>query len=251
MSIKLLTATAIQSGTVNIISLNNVSQNDKVVVRFKVANEGTNSTGNWQITALLPTLIQSERTFVSRIEPSLRPSENHEMTLMFDSFDATKNEIVITIENTNDTNSVNNIIRIPISGSINTTNDTTYSGNRADLEVKIISVGIIDRYNNFYATNNLDTNDTIAVKFQVQNIGGSTSGYYDMKVKVPTEDNSDTKTFRSLSPLAPGVKTEFTVNFENPDSGRNTISIELDPDNDIRENKETNNKDSKTVNIDN
>lgn len=254
MSINLVQVNAIEAGTFNVKNLTNVSVNDKVYIRFRVANLGTNKSGTWQLTGLLPTLVASDRAFVSKIEPSLNPGESHEMTMMFDSFDSSKNEIVITIENTNDTVSANNIIRIPIHGSgsnssVNTSNNTN-TGSRADLAVRILDIGAIDRYNNFYRTTSLHTDDEIAVIFEVENRGRDSSGYYELEVKVPTNDN-DSRTFRSLTPLAGGAKTEFTVKFINADRGRGTISVEVDPDNDIRENSESNNKATRSITVNN
>lgn len=249
ISIALVSANAIQSGTINLIPLTNVGPNDKVVLRFRIANLGQNQTGTWRLTASLPTRTIADQAYVSKFQPSLLPATSHEMTLMFDAFDASKNKISITIENSNDTNSANNIITIPISGTAGNTSGGSTTGSRPDFQVRILEVGIMDIYNNtFIKTNNIYSNNKVAVKFEVQNIGGTSTGYFDMRVDVPTEDE-DSQLYRSLSPIAPGGKTEFTIGFDNPDTGNQTITVRIDPDNDIRENSESNNRASQSIYI--
>lgn len=253
LAITLVEAKAIKSGTTNITTLTNVGPYDKVYLRFQVANNGQNQTGTWRIIANLPTTIQSDQNYISKLQPSLSPSQTFEMTLIFDAFDTTKREIVIKAENTDDTNTSNNTLRIPISGNGSTSggNYTPTSGSRADLVTRILDIGIIDdRTNRFISTSNLDVNDIVAVRFEVSNTGTVSSGNYDIKLTVPTEDD-DIQYFNNRASLLPGQSTAFTVAIENPEEGSGRIEIEADYNNDVRENSESNNDVSRTLRINN
>lgn len=246
LSITLIQANAIRPGSLTVQNLSNVSPTDKVYIRFKIANNGVNKSDSWKLSTELPTLTQSDRFFTSKYQPSLAPGQSAEMTMMFDNFDSTKNSIKLVLDNPRETNSSNNTLIIPISG--NRSDNVSTSGTRADLITTITDIGIIDGYNNFISTSNIDTGDRVAVKFEVANIGTENSGYYDIKINFPTDDE-DTRYFESRSPLRAGSKSYFTVVFENPEEGRQDIEIEVDSGNDVRENSESNNDTSRSIRI--
>ena len=222
------------------------NDSDRVMVRFKVANVGNAPTGTWNLSASLPTKILAERNYVSVTQPSLNPGASYDMTLVFDSFDPSLNTIIITLQSTRDVNSSNNVLRIPISyggGS-----STTGSG-RPDLVVKILDIGVMDRYTNqIYYTNSFDTNDKIAVKFEVENIGGKASGNWTFEALLPTDEDNVFNSGRKTS-INPGQKVQFTIGFDNPEEGSGRIKITVDEDDDIRETSERNNEDSRTIRV--
>lgn len=250
LAISLIQASGIQSGNQNIIPLTNIGANDRVMLRFKVSNNGINSTGSWRLRATLPTLVAQDRNYVSPIEPSLSSGESHEMTMIFDSYDNSINQIVISVENVNDTNQTNNTLRIPISGS-GSNNNNSNNGGLPDLAVKINSVGVLNRNTNqFLYTNSYGVNDTIAVKFDVENLGGQSTGYWNMKIEIPTS-NGTYQTYGPLSPIAPGQKTNFTIGFDNPNGGNQNIIITTDYNNQISEYNNNNNSASQSIYINN
>ncbi|MES2223606.1 MAG: CARDB domain-containing protein [Patescibacteria group bacterium] len=233
------------------ISTNSFAENDRVTVIFKVTNTGTARSGTWSLRADLPTKTQSDKVYVSNAQPALNPGDSYQMTISFDAFDPNGRNIIITISN-NDYNQSNNVLNIPVtSNGNNSNNDNNNStGSRPDLTVRIIDVGTMGNNNQFYYSNSLNSNDKIAVKFEIQNIGGSNSGSFRFTADLPTSDNN---TFESSnqSSLAPGETRQYTLGFDNPDTGTNTITIDVDSDNDIRENNENNNDDSMRVRINN
>ncbi|HYC34117.1 MAG TPA: CARDB domain-containing protein, partial [Candidatus Paceibacterota bacterium] len=246
MSITLVQANSIESGTINLRDLSNVGANDKVVIRFRVANQGTMATGPWRITAVLPTRIVADQAFASGQQPSLQPGVSHEMTMMFDSYDSSKNQISISLEHANDTNSSNNLLTIPISGSYN--GSTGNTGGRADLAVNIIDVGVMDIMGNFYHSNSISRFDKVAVKFEVENKGGTGTGYWSMRADLPTEAG-DYQIYGPLTPLSAGQKTQFTLGFDNPDTGNQRITIRADYRDDVSESSESNNTVSQSIYI--
>jgi hypothetical protein len=227
------------------------ADNDRVTVRFNVSNIGTARSGTWSLTANLPTKTVNDKVFNSGAQPALNPSDSFELTISFDSFDPNGKYVQITMS-AYDSNQSNNTLSIPVSfnGSYNGGSNYNNTGSRPDLTVKIIDVGILGSNNQFYYDNSPDDNDTIAVRFEVQNIGSSYTGGWRFEADLPTEDND---TFRSntQNSLAPGEIRQFTIGFDNPDTGSNNITIEVDSDDDVNENSESNNDDSERIYVNN
>lgn len=247
LSIILVQANAIKAGTINVGPLSSVGLNDKVYLRFKIKNNGSKRSEGWKLTTELPTRTAADKYYTSRIQSPLNPSGEAELTMVFDSYDMTSRQIKIAVDLFGDTNQSNNILLIPISPEQN--GDYSNTGSRADLSVRILDVGIQTGYNGFRSTTNLSTDDRIGVKFEVTNRGSVASDYYDIEIKFPTQDN-ELITFESRSPLMAGQRSEFTVFFDNPDEGRGEIEIQVDSSDDVRENSETNNDASRTINVD-
>ncbi len=95
----------------------------RVLVEFNVANIGSGRSGNWNLQASLPTSIAAERSYISQAEPALNPGDSYQMSLAFDSYDASQNTIQIAIVG-GDSNSGNNTLSIPL-----TSNGTSYNNN--------------------------------------------------------------------------------------------------------------------------
>lgn len=247
LSISLIQVSAIQNGTQNLVPLTNVGPNDRVTIRFRVSNNGINATGQWRLRANLPTSVIIDKNYISPVEPSLNPGEFHDMTMIFDSYDPSINQILIYTENTNDTNLSNNKIIIPISGY--NTNNINYSSNLPDLAVHINSVGVLNKYNNqFLYTNSYSIDDRIAVKFDVENLGGQNTGYWYMRINIPTQ-NGSYQTYGPLPSLSPGQKTSFTIGFDNTIGGNQNILITADYNNSISEYNKSNNTASQSIYI--
>lgn len=222
-------------------------ENDRVTVRFNVSNIGSARSGSWTLRADLPTKTQADRVYISKTQPALNPGDSYELTISFDAFDPNSKAVQITI-NAGDYNQLNNILSIAVSGNGSGSNNNS-TGSKADLTVRIIDVGLMGNNNQFLFSNSLDENDTIAVKFEVENIGSKSSGTWRFEAELPTESN-DTFKSNNQSSLAPGEKRQFTIGFDNPEVGDNDITIEVDSDDDVNENRENNNTDSEEVEID-
>ncbi len=227
----------------NFTETKTISTNDKVLITFVVSNEGTAPTGPWKLKTLLPTTVASDRNYISKTQPSLKPGDSFEMNLAFDSFDPSANKIVIEAQSSTDTNTINNKIETTLVGDGSVTSGT------ADLEVKITSVGVMDRETNrFSASNNFYSDDKIAIKFEVTNTGGKATGAWSFKALFPSsgEDHLDSA---SQSSLKPGAKVTFTLGFDNPKSGNQNISINVDNQNRISEENENNNYTERSIYI--
>lgn len=235
------------------VNTSSFAENDRVTIQFKVTNIGNSRSGNWSLRADLPTKTQSDKVYISGSQPALNPGDSYQMTISFDTFDPNGRNITITINNS-DTNQSNNILNIPVSSngdySNNNNNNYNSTGSRPDLVVRIIDVGVMGNNNQFYYSNSLSDNDNIAVKFEIQNIGESNSGSFRFTADLPTTDN-DTFESNNQPSLAPGETKQYTLGFDNPDTGTNTITIDVDSDDDVRENNENNNDDSERIRINN
>jgi hypothetical protein len=229
------------------------AENDRVTVRFNVSNIGTARSGTWSLTANLPTKTVNDKVFNSGAQPALNPGDSFELTISFDTFDPNGKFVQITMS-AYDTNQSNNSLSIPVSfnGNYNGGSGSNYNstGSKPDLVVRIIDVGVLGNNNQFYYDNSLNDNDTIAVRFEVQNIGGSYTGNWRFEADLPTMDND---TFRSntQNSLAPGEIRQFTIGFDNPDTGSNNVTVNVDSDHNVSENSESNNDDSERIYINN
>lgn len=220
-----------------------ISPQDKVRVTFVVSNEGNAPTGAWKLKTTLPTTVVSDKNYISKIQPSLKPGDAFEMNLAFDSFDPSAKDIIIEAQSSTDTNTINNKIETTLEG------DGSITSGKTDLEIAIVSIGVMDRETNRFSTsNNFYSDDKIAMKFEVTNKGGKASGPWSFKALFPSngEDNLDSGSQPSLKP---GAKMTFTLGFDSPKSGSQKVSITVDDNNRISEDNESNNYVEKSIYI--
>lgn len=223
-------------------STSNLAAGDRVTVQFRVSNVGSGKSGAWTLSAVLPTIIASEQNYISTTQPSLNPGDSYIMTLAFDSFDASRNSILITI-NGADSNQGNNILTVPVTGSgtnIPSNNCYLYNGQHicgtggiygglSDLAITVTNVGYMDAYSGqFYPSGNLYAGQKVAVQFEVKNIGGAYSGTWSFSANMPSNYQSNYYSGMQNS-LAPGQVQTFTLGFTNPRSGSQNFSVQLNP----------------------
>jgi uncharacterized cupredoxin-like copper-binding protein len=128
--------------------------------------------------------------------------------------------------------------------------DDDYYGDEVDLEVEIIAVGYINSSGRFVEDNEMDEGDDAAVKFKVRNLGDDESGRWDYEVDMTPSFSGDTYERRNMSSLDPGESITITVEFNNAeDTGTNRFRVEVDPDDDIGDDRRSNNDDSATIRI--
>ena len=214
----------------------------RVLVMFRVSNVGDAPTGNWKLTATLPTRIQNERYYTSQVEPSLKPGDSYQMSLAFDNFDPSVGNTVINLSDPQDVNRSNNLLSIPIisSGAYNNNagynggnyyNNYNYNYGSQSLIVRITDVGVMDRYTNqFYTSNVFRSSDKIAVRFTVTNSSNVASGPWSFSANIPSQTNSSYNSGTEPS-IAPGQSTQFTIGFDNPNVGSDNIYINLNSGN--------------------
>jgi hypothetical protein len=124
----------------------------------------------------------------------------------------------------------------------NTTPTNIYVG-KADLSVRIIDTGIINRNTlQFTKTAAVSSTDRAGVKFEVRNIGGRATGAWNFTASMPSQTSPSYQSDSQVS-LKPGDRIEFTLGFDNPSNviGVNNFSVSIDPQNYIDEANELNN----------
>lgn len=258
LSISLVQASVMNTSNAQLRDISGAQYGDRVLVRLRVKNTGTSPSGTWGISSILPTANFADKNFSSLNQPSLRPGDVYEMTMGFDQFDGSANQISITLISSSDLNAGNNTLLIPVPnvGSYSNNNynynggyNYNYSTGKADLKVRILAVGTLNG-NSFRETNNIDNNDTVGVRFEVENTGGESTGTFEIEVRLPNDDN-DNYQIKNVSSFAPGERRVFLVGIDDPKRGKQTLTVEVDSDTDVKEKSESNNEDSERVEIDN
>ncbi|MDD4803833.1 MAG: CARDB domain-containing protein [Candidatus Pacebacteria bacterium] len=113
---------------------------------------------------------------------------------------------------------------------------------KADLSIRLIGVGIIDRNTGqFYQTNSTGLNEIVGIKFEVKNIGTNISGIWRLRLVMPSKTTPNHDSDYQIS-LRPGDRIEYVTGFENPiEKGINNGYIVADYFNNIDELTKTNN----------
>ena len=127
---------------------------------------------------------------------------------------------------------------------------TNYYG-LPDLVVERVITGYLNTSStdSFRASDEVPDNKRGAVKFTVANRGTNVSDRFEFEVEVPTT-RSYTYNSKSQQSLRPNERIEYVLGFDQAKEGSNrTISIEVDPDDDINESNENNNTRSVRIDI--
>lgn len=127
---------------------------------------------------------------------------------------------------------------------------TNYYG-LPDLVIESVQTGYLTSSNtsSFRASDDVPDGERGGVKFTIANRGTNVSGRFDFEVELPTT-RSYTYNSRTQQTLRPGERIEYVLGFDQTREGDNrTITIEVDPDDDIDESNERNNERSVTVDI--
>jgi len=113
---------------------------------------------------------------------------------------------------------------------------------KPDLEISLVSTGIIDPVSKQYVqTNYAGFNDEIAIRFEVKNIGTNVSGAWKLRINTPSRTTPYYDSADQTS-IKPGDKIIFTTSFDSPlNTGVNTTYITADPLNMVDESSESNN----------
>lgn len=125
-----------------------------------------------------------------------------------------------------------------------------YSG-LPDLVVENVQTGYLTSSNtsSFRASNEVPDGERGAVKFTIANRGTNISDRFEFEVKLPTT-RTYTYNSRTQQTLRPGERIEYVLGFDQTKDGNNrTITIDVDPDDDINESNESNNDRSASVDI--
>lgn len=77
------------------VETDNVDANDELAVRFKIKNDGGESTGSWRFTVELSG--DDDQDYKSARQPSLAPGQSAEYTLAFDGIDRDANHVTFKV----------------------------------------------------------------------------------------------------------------------------------------------------------
>jgi hypothetical protein len=152
-------------------------------------------------------------------------------------------------ENTNNTGEIDRTAgdKIEETFLFNETSGTTAGisdpNGQVDLRAKILEIGEIDRTTNvFTATSSVHKSSRGAIKFEVENIGTKNSGSWTFNLVLPTFPRHIYYS-KNQQTLLPGDKIEYIIGFDSikNDDDPNTITVNIDPTNSVKEGDETNN----------
>lgn len=236
------------------IPTNTFSTSDMVVVKFKIENRGQYATGVWAARVDMPSQNTSDQVRTLGPVNSLPAGSAITGEARFDRPTAGTPSVVITVDTSNatqDSNRSNNTISVPISvsGYNSGTNTNPGSGSSlSDLQVRIISTGIVNDYGQYSANISPRFGQKAAVQFEVTNIGGVSTGSWTWRADISGASNNTYNSPAEFS-LAPGASTRLIVGFpigtysQYPYYGNSTLSYTLlvDSANAIYELSEANN----------
>jgi len=218
-----------------------------------VYNLGNTSTGVWEFS--YTDAENPSKTLLSPVQASLAPGQGLAITVGFDGQENSKQSIRVSLDPSNkisESNESNNESSVVISGDSNSnSSDGSYnSKDDADLIIKSMEVGRISG-NRFVEDDEIEDNDTAAVRFVVKNQGGDSTGTWKFKITNLPYDDDDSYESKSYRSLRPGESMEFIADFDDIDTGRYTIKVEVDSDDDVDEERENNNTESDTLKVTN
>lgn len=217
------------------------------VVSFQVSNIGTGNTGNWFFSFIRP----DGKIEFSPLQISLRPAETILYTLNFNGIPS--GSVLINLDPSNivaEINEKNNVSAVTVSGTktVIGENFDYHENDRADLEITLLEVGKI-RHSNFIEDDKIDEDEDAAVRFIVKNIGGESTGTWRFEISnTPYDDENRYRSGRRDS-LKPGESREIITIFENPEKGSYRIKVEVDSENDVREEDERNNEETERLEV--
>src|SRR3989338_7477412 len=121
---------------------------------------------------------------------------------------------------------------------------------QADLAIVALETGTYNkRTKSFTRRDNIDDDDTAAVRFIVVNAGTKRSGSWEFESDLPTKRRRLFSSGRQVS-LLPKDRVEYILSFDEFRSGRNLdFEIKVDPDNKVKEMNESNNTSRIRINV--
>lgn len=231
------------------LTITNARAIDDTTVVFDISNIGGRPTGNWYFNYTIP----GESVEISPLQMSLNPGQAMRFTLRFDEIDEGNTMIIVDPQNLIRENSeANNSRTIYVRGDDGGSNSSYYNYDRnddADLVIRNLEVGRMSG-SRFVEDDEIDEDDDAAVRFEVVNIGGESTGRWRFEIDETPYDgsNNDYRSGRQNS-LRPGESVVLIVEFENPDDGRYRIEVDIDSDDDVDEENERNNDDSEVLEV--
>ncbi len=220
---------------------------------FTVYNFGGTPTGAWYFS--YTDAQNPSRTLVSPVQGSLGANQGMAVTVRFDGQKNSNQTISVHVDSydyVSETNESNNRASVVITGPRSTGGshgDGSYDDDDdADLVITSLEVGRLSG-SRFVEEDEIDEDDTAAVRFFVKNQGGESTGSWRFEIDGLPYDDDDTYRSKSYSSLKPGQSLEVIADFDGIDEGRYTIRVEVDSDDDVDEESERNNDESETLRV--
>ena len=125
------------------------------------------------------------------------------------------------------------------------------TSNTPDLQVRIISTGVVNKTTGqFTSTNTITRNDRAAVQVEIRNIGNVTTGNWNWTANLSGVNGSNgTFSSGSMNQILPGQSSVYTATFDNPQPGQQTISVQANEANGTYEAYTSNNYASQGIYI--
>lgn len=214
-----------------------------------VHNYGNTSTGPWDFS--YTDAENPSRTVISPVQGSLKGGQGLAVTVNFDGQYNPSQTVFIQIDPYNkimETNDSNNTGSVVIFGDSSNNNYSYHSNDDADLIITDMEVGRMSG-NRFVEDDEIDEDDTAAVLFVVKNQGDESTGSWRFEITNLPYDNDDDYRSKTYSSLRPGESLKIITEFDGIDTGRYSIKVEVDSNDDVDEEKENNNTKSETLEV--
>ncbi|HZS43013.1 MAG TPA: hypothetical protein VFA52_02215 [Candidatus Paceibacterota bacterium] len=177
------------------------------------------------IIKLVPRALSSLASVNVSISSLFTPSKNASST--------NQNRPVVTPASTSSNQSATTSAPYPVNngdtgGNSNSGNNGGASFNQngnPDLQLTISSIGVLDRNSGaFVPTTNVNTNDRVAVKFQVENVGEGPSGAWNLSAALPAVNPADqTKNLSNQISIPAGMAVSGELYFDYVQTGQNRV----------------------------
>jgi hypothetical protein len=153
--------------------------------------------------------------------------------------EAEKKAIAEKNTNTSGSNNTNTTVS---NGAYTNTSRACVAGEQPDLAVSILSRGIISKTTGQYIeTNNFTTSDTVSLKFKVENRGLCTTGSWNFRAEMPSNNATDQlRTVSNAGAIPAGRAVTGQANFDSPRAGSSNVVFTV-TDNSGRDGNTSNN----------
>jgi hypothetical protein len=122
----------------------------------------------------------------------------------------------------------------------------------ADLDVRIITTGQVDRNTGqFMSTNTVTRNDRAGVQIEIRNTGSVVSNPWSLTASLSGNGSSSTYSSGVQSAIQPGQSQVIVATFDNPTAGYQTVSVSATQTNNSYESNTGNNYANQGINISN
>lgn len=239
-----------------VFASNRIEEDQIGGVEFTVINDGGTATGPWTFTYTEPTARGDVRS--AGTQPSIPAGGSLTYTIQFPSYAEGMKSTTITLDTSNSVaerneydNSRTEVLLFDAASNNQGTGGGSFNRNDdANLTVEILGTGRLDG-RRFVETDNVDSNDELAVRFKIKNDGGESTGAWRFTVELTGDDDQDYESARQPS-LSPGQSAEYTLAFDGIDRDAETVTFKVtaDSDDDVDEEDERDNDESERVRLD-